>query len=940
MRKLLLLFLCAAPALAQVQYGRLSGFCEAGNQTINVIGYASSTATPVQRSYPGCTVRVYNTGTLTLATIYSTSFGTALANPFTAATSGYWFFYAANGGYDVQLSGTQPSVTYGGQYVFTATDYTPHVVEAYALGGASGVIESQAGGSTVFAAGFQAPTFISANLIWTLPTTDAIGCVQSNGAFALSISGCPAGGSPTDVQYNFGGVLAGSSNFTWSNPALTVNGLVKSAYVVQANAANSAGGYIDFPPVTTGTAPCLDSFGNQVYIPSPVGGGSFPNNDVILWNSTSPYPGVAPPGCATAIPPTNIDYGLNTNGYILSAVGFATSGTAFNSIYSFTGGMVAASITAGGYYPPGTVTACCGTVGALGAYIGGYMAMGHSVGPPAAGTVATVNNPLTDGDGIEQGTFYWDDALATARVCSAASGGTCTSWTNLGGGGGGSTVPGGAVYNVQINNPAGTFYGDGNFQYHPGTTGIVSLNGVFYANTTNGGFDASGTAFNAVQAPAGGVYALSAAFGGAGGVGGYVNVGNYATTLATGPPLRSGDGFNPGAISYYTGSGGGGPCLAVYTNASTFSCITASAGAGGSNTQVQYNSSGTLAGSGNLTWNNGSQLLSITAASSSVAGLNVATGLVRADQGFLANGSTCFNYNCFQAPSGGMGNTLSFTAINYVQIGTYNASGSATAPPLTSADSFQKGAMSWDITAACVKVYNGTSWGCLGGGGSSYWTLTASNLYPNLTTYKLLVGETTNVTGSDLEVNGNITSLDIVEGYTAGTSYGNIAFQTAAAGTGGCVPASVNCFQVDFYGDISAGGSVNAYGNTPLNLAPYRLAGATIVDFNRNAFFASCTGCGPTTQQDRHLTRSLGTIYQNVFSFGLYVNVGVAIGSSGTGAIAVCDSSSSPSTTVAIGGGVPFAQSTLGFWVPPGFYYEVYLFNPSGGSEISWIENH
>jgi hypothetical protein len=57
---------------------------------------------------PSATVTVYETGGTTLATIYSDNLAspTPKANPFTAAASGYWFFYAAGGKrYDVQVSG-------------------------------------------------------------------------------------------------------------------------------------------------------------------------------------------------------------------------------------------------------------------------------------------------------------------------------------------------------------------------------------------------------------------------------------------------------------------------------------------------------------------------------------------------------------------------------------------------------------------------------------------------------------------------------------------------------------------------------------------------------------------------------------------------------------------------------------------------------------------
>lgn len=107
--KLLLLtlvycFVGSTTASASLQ--RFWAFCEQGNQTINVLSYTSSTATPVQRSFPGCTVDVFFTGTTNRPTIYSNSAGTvSLTNPFTANGNGFFFFYAANGEYDVQESG-------------------------------------------------------------------------------------------------------------------------------------------------------------------------------------------------------------------------------------------------------------------------------------------------------------------------------------------------------------------------------------------------------------------------------------------------------------------------------------------------------------------------------------------------------------------------------------------------------------------------------------------------------------------------------------------------------------------------------------------------------------------------------------------------------------------------------------------------------------------
>lgn len=85
---------------------RTFGWCEQGGQTVTVGGQTSSPSTPIQRSYPNCTVTVYFTGTTTLATLYSNDNGTPLSNPFTANSNGYWFFYADASRYDVRFSGS------------------------------------------------------------------------------------------------------------------------------------------------------------------------------------------------------------------------------------------------------------------------------------------------------------------------------------------------------------------------------------------------------------------------------------------------------------------------------------------------------------------------------------------------------------------------------------------------------------------------------------------------------------------------------------------------------------------------------------------------------------------------------------------------------------------------------------------------------------------
>src|SRR5437667_8426012 len=97
---LVFLLCCQRPLFGRQ---RLSGWCQDGAGVVTVSG-TTATLTPgtsnrAMVSYPSCTVTVYLTGTTTLATIYADNSGTAKANPFTAAATGQWFFYVADGRY-------------------------------------------------------------------------------------------------------------------------------------------------------------------------------------------------------------------------------------------------------------------------------------------------------------------------------------------------------------------------------------------------------------------------------------------------------------------------------------------------------------------------------------------------------------------------------------------------------------------------------------------------------------------------------------------------------------------------------------------------------------------------------------------------------------------------------------------------------------------------
>lgn len=404
---------------------------------------------------------------------------------------------------------------------------TPGLAYRFVVTTSTGVIVPDAGGDNIIAA-----------------STSGSGGGGGGGG-----SGTP-GGANTNVQYNCIGAFCGDTTFTWNSASkiLTVTGVAGTAGIVSANgfiqssggflssvtggswqgintntdggllrglsvaqnSSNTKGGYLDLAPVTYNPydgSPCLDASGNAVQQPLPLPGlSNFGTNDAILWVGTSPQ---MPAGgsCGAPLPISNL-IGLNTNSYFFARGGLATDLLAYNAINTIyqgaghpAGGVTAGTFVAGTLYPIGTVTTTTTLVAAT--YLGGYVQVGHSATPPDVGTISTVTNPLVQGDGLVQGTLYWDDALHCFNGRKDDSTWACLSTV---GGAGAGTVNSGVITQVAYYAATGAAVsGNAAFLWNPATP-QVSLAGTFQTNGATYGFNASTcTNTDCIQAALGGI---------------------------------------------------------------------------------------------------------------------------------------------------------------------------------------------------------------------------------------------------------------------------------------------------------------------------------------------------------------------------------------------------------------------------------------------------
>lgn len=103
---LILLILTSATSMEAQSVFRFNGQCTLDSTDVTT---APSATTLISNA---CTVNVFEAGTANLAVLCSDSLApcTLQTNPFTAAATGRFFFYAAPGTYDVQLTGGTPTI--------------------------------------------------------------------------------------------------------------------------------------------------------------------------------------------------------------------------------------------------------------------------------------------------------------------------------------------------------------------------------------------------------------------------------------------------------------------------------------------------------------------------------------------------------------------------------------------------------------------------------------------------------------------------------------------------------------------------------------------------------------------------------------------------------------------------------------------------------------
>lgn len=609
-----------------------------------------------------------------LATYNSSSGGTPNSNPIVLDSAGrasIWLTQGVGYKFVVTTAGGQVINGAGGDNIFGAITALPSTLIP---SGPTNAVQLNGGSNTLL--GTSSLTFDPSALVLRVTGTTGQASIVSATGYIQSFGG-------------FLSTFAGGGN--WQGFNSPTDGAFLRGYGVGQTTANTAGGYIDFNPISYNPyngSVCTDSFGNHVQQPLPLNGlAGFGSTDALLWVGNSPsMPAGGSCGAPLAVP-TNI--GLNTNAWMFARGGLITDNPGFNSITSLFGGAYTKlGVTVDqALYPKGYASA--GSLNTPGMGYGGFGYQGGSIYyyfNGTSGTWNTVDLSATGGGGtgcVLGATATGQILFNLANVCTSSANLT---WVN-------STQQ--MAITTTANNVAALTIG----------TGYILANGGFNAGTS--------TAANAIHADNGGITSKLTMQSDQ-----FFSPKGYASSGSLNVPTS---GY--GGLAYAGASIGSGATY-YYYNQSTpgwasvdFSTTGSGCTLGGTATgQVLFNLSSACTSNANFTWNNSTAQLGVVTSSDSVAGITVGPGLVSATGGF--NSLSCTASNCVQAPNGGILAGLGLTTNQALYPKGYASSASLNTPPATYGGIGYTGAgLNYWVWNATTLSWNNVTLGSGGGGG-------------------------------------------------------------------------------------------------------------------------------------------------------------------------------------------------------------------------------
>ena len=414
-------------------------------------------------------------------------------------------------------------------------------------------------------------------------------------------------------------------------------------------------------------------------------------------------------------------------------------------------------------------------------------------------------NKLSDTYGL----IRYDSTVKAFKFSTSATAGV-RNWTTLSG-----VSPGGSSQSVQYNTGPGTFAGDGNLLWDNSAqlltvTGKTGTAGVFVGTSyvqADQGFYTTSAASTAIQAPSGGVTALS-----------LISIRNDGSSGLT-VSRTSATARNWGLAVNSSGS------LLLNDDSAPASRMTVdTSGLFTIGSTIQLDQSGNISQTGtlHLTGTGG--------------GINVSG----------ASGASV-NYNAIQVSGGGGMYARSFTALKYIQAGT-----SSGAPTVTASDSFNAGALYWDTGVPGLQVYNGSSWVSVATGvATNYWSRSGTTIT------QATAGDNLNLSASGVFQIAGTTVIDASRNIT------NAVAITASSTIQSTITGASVAFQ-------AGGGNFQAYGNGNVNglnfncgaSGSYQVNGTTVIDSSRNitnAVAVTASGTIKSTASGSSIAFQVGT---------------------------------------------------------------------------------